>query len=602
VEAMMKLRQKLFIAFVILIIIPLFLLGSITFFVSFNVIQKKYSEQTELTLKALGQNIEYVLTDMNNLSDSWIGNYYLQNILNRTTRESENLTMEDPLKIVLDERSFRSVLLHHPAISYAQMYDSTGKIIPLYSGKLIPMSYEQFQEHPIYKEVKEKDGLPVWIAPFEYPEITGTEPVLTQIRVVNDLFTLKDKGILMIQVKLSGLEKLFHPVRINQSDQNNRFLIVNPNDQIFYDSYSQIEGEYFESLLPVDSADKQTNYRSLRDQFQNRESIISIYNISDMKWKLVSIASWDSLSKEMELVKNWAIGISIFSLISALMFNLLFVNRTAKSIIRIVRLMRRVEQGELSVRAPEKGSDETLLLAKGFNSLVGTTKDLLDEVKLEQERKNTAEMMLLQAQIKPHFLFNTLESINVLAVQNEGKKVSQMVYRLGNILRISIQEKEEISIKQEIEHLKNYLEIQKYRFEDLFEFDLQVPESIIEHTIMKITLQPLVENSIQHGFDGIDRKGFIRVWAEEDSHQVIFWIEDNGVGISPSMLSRFQYQTDSCFFDEEQSRSMERKGLGVKNVADRIRIHYGAGYGLYICSELDKGTLIKCVIPKKQIG
>jgi two-component system sensor histidine kinase YesM len=233
---------------------------------------------------------------------------------------------------------------------------------------------------------------------------------------------------------------------------------------------------------------------------------------------------------------------------------------------------------------------------------MGKTSRLLDEIKKEQYHKNQAEMMVLQAQIKPHFLFNTLESINILAIQNEGKKVSQMVYRLGNILRISIQDKEEISVKQEIDHLRNYLEIQKYRFDDLFDFEITVDELFMDYKMLKITLQPLVENSIQHGFEGIDYKGFISVRAEENSNYLIFWIEDNGIGITNEILSRFQYKTDDKFFEQTTDIHGERRGLGVKNVADRIRIHYGASSGIYICSEVNKGTRIKCVIPKYKSG
>ncbi|MGV2788377.1 sensor histidine kinase, partial [Clostridium perfringens] len=128
--------------------------------------------------------------------------------------------------------------------------------------------------------------------------------------------------------------------------------------------------------------------------------------------------------------------------------------------------------------------------------------NLFAQIKKEQRQKTDAEMRVLQAQIKPHFLFNTLVSINVLAVQNEGRKVSEMVYRLASILRISIQEKEEITLDEEIKHLQSYLEIQKFRFEELFEYEIDVPKELMHSRILKLTLQPLGENSIQHGFEG----------------------------------------------------------------------------------------------------
>jgi sensor histidine kinase YesM len=284
----------------------------------------------------------------------------------------------------------------------------------------------------------------------------------------------------------------------------------------------------------------------------------------------------------------------------ALIFNLMFVRRTVTFIVRVVKAMRKVERGDLSTRIKVVGKDETTTLARGFNSLVTRVSELLEDVKQEQRRKRKAEMMLLQAQIKPHFLFNALESINILAVQNEGRKVSKMVLRLAKILRISIQQKEEITIEQELEHLTSYLEIQKYRFEELFEYTIDVPKPLLSNPILKLTLQPLVENSIQHGFDGIDYMGQIHVRAREEGSNIALYIEDNGIGITQQQLALFATSGMTSLQEmyEETPETGERRGLGVSNVADRLRIHYGNGYGLILCSASGQGTVIKCLIPK----
>jgi sensor histidine kinase YesM len=237
-------------------------------------------------------------------------------------------------------------------------------------------------------------------------------------------------------------------------------------------------------------------------------------------------------------------------------------------------------------------------LARGFNSLVARIDELLIEGKLQQNRQNKAELMLLQAQIKPHFLFNTLESINILAIQNQGAKVSEMVYRLGNMLRISIYDKEEIKIRLELEHLQSYLEIQKFRFEDSFQYEIQIPEQLLDYSILKLTLQPLVENSIQHGFEGIEYMGKIRIYAQEEKDNIALYIEDNGIGLTNEQLASFQYSLELNRSYQNDVINGERRGLGLRNVADRIRIEYGSHYGIYICSQQNQGTTIKCIIPK----
>jgi len=143
------------------------------------------------------------------------------------------------------------------------------------------------------------------------------------------------------------------------------------------------------------------------------------------------------------------------------------------------------------------------------------------------------------------------------------------------------------------------LEIQEFRFEDSFRYEIDVPEHLLEYSIQKLTLQPFVENCIQHGFEGIEYIGLIRIYAEEERDGIAFYIADNGIGLSNEQLARFHYslETDRSFDSRDAIRG-ERRGLGLGNVADRIRIGYGKDYGVYICSHPDSGTTIKCVIPK----
>jgi two-component system sensor histidine kinase YesM len=594
----MKLQVKLFYAFMLFIIIPLILLGTVTYMISSKMIEVKHGQQTELTLQAISQSVEFKIAEIDRLTESWIGNYYLQNLISSPFSEP----IDDPLKLLADEQNFRRILVTHPSIQQALLYQLNGKIIQLQKrDDFKPMSFDRFKELNIYKQVIQKDGLPVWMAPYEYPHLTGSDSVFTQIRVVNDLNTLEDKAILMVQIKNFEFQKLFQNFRSTSTGEQPQFLLINRSGKISFDHLNQFAGANLFDLLDT-SVDLAYGYQSFRTDFQGEKSIVSIYPLAGQEWSIVSITSWSSVTKEMMQIVKWVAGIGLFSLISAMMFNLFFVNRIAKSIIRIVRVMRQVEDGNLGIRVPERGSDETYLLARGFNSLVKRISTLIHTVKKEQERKTRAELMLLQAQIKPHFLFNTLESINALAIQNEGKKVSQMVYRLGSILRISIQSKEEITIIEEIDHLRNYLEIQHFRFGDMFSYEIAVPEKLWNCSILKLTLQPLVENSIQHGFEGLVRTGHIRVSAEEDEHCIYFFIEDNGMGMQPMTLAKFQYKTlDEDDYTKDQLNS-ERRGLGVSNVADRIRIHFGPQYGLFISSSPGVGTTIKCVIPKVRPG
>ncbi len=598
---MMNLRLKLFTAFITLIIIPLVLVGVITYFVTFDLIEKRYSQQAEFSLKAISQNIQFVFSEMDKVTENGIAGNVVQTAIGAVNSRELDLSDAKQLKLNENQRNFRVNLFSHPTISFAFAYNLKDATIASIFTKenFTALPFARFKREPLYQEVVELNGAPKWVGPYEYKEITGTDPVFTQIRMVKELTTMKNIGVLITQIKNWEIERIFNDFRYSKNLEDTRFFLVNEDGLILYDTQESYNGENINQYLGKPMKFN-SSYQSYRDDFNQHESVVSMNKLKDQQWYLVSTTSWNSLSQDMGIFLKWVVGILFISLLAAFLFFWLFMNRITKSIIRIVRFMRRVENGDLSARVDEEGNDELYLLSKGFNSLIFQVNNLLEEVKKEQKHKAQAELRVLQAQIKPHFLFNTLESINVLAIQNEGRKVSQMVYRLGNILRISIQDKEEIMISQEIEHLRSYLEIQKFRFDELFNFDIQMPREVLNSMILKLTLQPLVENSIQHGFEGITHQGFLQVTGHVDGEDIVITIQDNGIGISNRQLRKFQYlKNDDILIQEGQDVVMnERRGLGLRSVADRIRIQYGYRYGVYICSEENQGTTIRVRIPK----
>ncbi|WP_151734310.1 cache domain-containing sensor histidine kinase ['Paenibacillus yunnanensis' Narsing Rao et al. 2020] len=602
----MNLRYKLFTAFLGLIIIPLFILGMIMFFVTYNSIEKKYSQQSEYSLKAISYSISGVFKDMDNVTDNGIATSVFHMALSADDPSKQDLTDAEQLSLNNSQRNFRSLLYNHPSISYAFLYNFGGtgnsQVVSIFNKEdFRPLPYDTFKGSKLYQEVMELNGVPKWVAPHEYPELTGTEPVFTQIRLIKELSYFQNIGILVVQVKNWEFESIFRNLKIGGSDQKVSFMLVNDDGMIMFDPDQKLDGQNFHDFTTRNIAFGE-GFQSHRTQFNGQKSILSVYHLKDYPWSLVSVTSWDSLSREVTVFARWFVIVILLCLLAAVIFNLFFMNRIAGTIAVIVRFMRRVEDGDLTSRVEEKGNDELTLLARGVNDLMDKINGLFNRVHLEQRRKNQAEMRVLQAQIKPHFLFNTLESINVLAVQNEGRKVSEMVYRLAGILRISIQDRDEITLEEEITHLRNYLDIQKFRFEDVFDYNIEVPDELLGCGILKLTLQPLVENSIQHGFEGIGYTGRIKVSVREQRGNLLLRVEDNGLGMSPAQLSMFQYMAgeaaEPALEAGQQPIHQERRGLGLRSVADRIRIEYGQRYGIFICSAPGMGTVIQCVIPK----
>lgn len=604
----MNLRIKLFTAFLGLVIIPLFILGIITFWVTFRSIETKYSQQAEYSLKAIGYSIKSALHEMDNVTDNGIAKGVFQDALVAKDPDSQDLTATTQLELNANQRNFRSLLYSHPAIDYAFLYNLHGgersNVIAIFNKENFQtLPYEKFKEHPLYNEVMALNGMPKWIGPHEYPELTGSDSVFTQIRLIKKLSNLERVGVLVVQIKNWEFEKIFQNLNLGSSLQDTRFMLVNDQGLILYDYQAELDGrqigEYVSRKWRFPAS-----YHSFKGKFDGQESVISIYKLQDYPWSLVSVTSWSYLSREVTTFAKWFVAIICVCVLTAMLFNVLFMNRITGTIGVIVRFMRKVESGDLQARVDEKGDDELLLLQKGFNNQMAKINELFEQVKREQLQKANAELRVLQAQIKPHFLFNTLESINVLAVQNEGRKVSEMVVRLASILRISIQGREEIRLSQEIEHLRNYLEIQKFRFDDLFDYEINIPDEMLNCRVLKLTLQPLVENSIQHGFEGIAYKGRITVTGSMEQDRILLKVEDNGIGMTSEQLATIQYADLGGPACETVTPypSHERRGLGLRSVYDRLRFKYGRKYGLFICSQPGHGTIIQCVIPKYGAG
>jgi two-component system, sensor histidine kinase YesM len=597
----MSLYKKILMAFLIFIILPLLILGWISYTLSQNLIESKYNQQTELTLKAVGRNIRYVLKEANYFSD-----YYsiikpdISAIFKDLNTYSSNSRKEILPNYETEIR--RSLLTYSPILSVA-LYSNTGVTATASNSSSKFISYDQLKASPVFDEVKKLNGIPKWIGPKEHKELQLDDNYFYQIRVIRELYSTEEIGISIAQLQLMELENTFN---LYNSDtlKSHRFLIMNKNGTIIFDNRNQqLLGQNLLYKI-TENVEANSSFYSQKVTFQNAKNIISFYplaleDLGASDWIVVSVTPWNYVTGQIQTIMLWISVILFLILSSALIFNFAFVTRIIRFILLIVNSMRKVERGDLSTRVIVHAKDETTILALGFNSLVARINELLEEVKLQQNRKNKAELMLLQAQIKPHFLFNTLESINALAIQNQGAKVSQMVYRLGNMLRVSIYEKEEITIRHELDHLQSYLEIQEFRFEDSFQYAIQISEHLLDYSILKLTLQPFVENCIQHGFEGIEYMGQIRIYMQEEHDNIALYIEDNGIGITNELLASFHYSLElNRSFESNDAIKGERRGLGLSNVADRIRIRYGNRYGIFICSQQNAGTTIKCILPK----
>ena len=241
---------------------------------------------------------------------------------------------------------------------------------------------------------------------------------------------------------------------------------------------------------------------------------------------------------------------------------------------------------------PVGGTREVRELSASFGHMVLRIQQLMTTVREEEINLRKTELKALQAQINPHFLYNTLDSIAWMCEQGRNADAVKMVHALARLFRISISRGHElIPIAKEIEHAESYLQIQKYRYKNQFTYSFDVDPECLDYYCNKITLQPIIENAINHGLDLLVDEGRIEVRVCQEKEDILFYIQDNGVGMTPEQIESIM-----------QHGPKDRTGIGIKNVNDRLKIYFGRNYGLHITSEPDVGTCVEIRMPKIREG
>lgn len=319
-----------------------------------------------------------------------------------------------------------------------------------------------------------------------------------------------------------------------------------------------------------------------------------IYTIRTRKgsgWRIVAVSFVDELIEDR--LKDCLLllaGLLLIVLAATIVSSVVLSRYISRPIHSLNKAMGEFEaNAEGFSYEPVYGSLEVTSLSNAFGHLVIRIQELMNKVRNEEIVLRKTELRALQAQINPHFLYNTLDSIAWMCEEGRTKDAVEMVNALARLFRISISKGHElIPVEKEVEHAKSYLQIQKFRYKNQFQYSFEVQESCLGYYCNKITLQPIIENAIYHGLNRMIDEGFIEIRIFEDGDDVVFTVEDNGVGMTKE-------QCESILHKEVKGQT---GGIGIKNVNDRVKIYFGEQYGMKIESELDEGTKVSIRMPK----
>lgn len=464
------------------------------------------------------------------------------------------------------------------------VYDTKGNLM-LCAGDELTLKQERIRDLSFDAELYAQGGDYIVSSPHVETLFEDKYPWVVTMAVLRESRLFGGSVYIAMDVRFSEIAQYLDKAGVGR---HGYCYVMDTQGNIVYHPQQQL---LFAGLKTEDT----TGIRDLPDGIHSEKNVMyTLQTTSDSRWRVVGINFTDELAVEKRTQRINGILISLLccAVIAALTL-VLFSRIINAPVHRLIRSMQAFEKqaDAVSIVPSDERVAELQELSDSFAHMARHIRNLMDKIRREETELRKTELRALQAQINPHFLYNTLDSILWMCEQGKNEEAVKMVSALAKLFRISISKgRELITIREELQHAKSYLVIQSFRYKNQFSYRFCVDESLLEYLCNKITLQPLIENAIYHGIDRMVDEGSITVTIKEapdNFNDILMLVEDNGVGMTEEQCRKI--------LQKERSDS---SGIGVKNVNDRLKIYFGETYGISIHSEPDIGTSVTIRIPK----
>jgi two-component system sensor histidine kinase YesM len=393
-------------------------------------------------------------------------------------------------------------------------------------------------------------------------------------------------GVLLVDMSFSGIEQVCRGVTLGEGGY---LYLIDGDGELIYHPRQQL---IYAGLLEENNR-AAAGYRdgSHRERFQGQARQVTVKTVGYTGWKLVGVApaaSWLTASPQLFL---FGLSLLLFAIFLMAFLNFRISARIADPIRRLEQSIKELESGREDVEIEEGGCYEVQHLSRSVRSMVSTMRHLMDDIIHQESQKRRSELEVLQSQINPHFLYNTLDSVIWMTESGQQDEAIQMVTSLARFFRISLSKgKSIIPLTDELDHAKHYMNIQQIRFKNRFTSRIQAGADTEGLYTLKLIVQPILENAIYHGMANAEDDGLIQVSAYREGDALIVDVADNGLGMRPEVAA-------SLLDEDRPEVRTSGSGIGVRNVHQRIRLTFGTEYGLTILSEPDEGTLVRIRLP-----
>lgn len=533
-----------------------------------EIMLKKVSSVSMQTLHSVSSNISSLLYTVNNYSKMILSNPSVQSALESANGYED---VENQRRVV---EFMESVMSSAAEITSLYIVDNMGN--RFYRDKL-PNHFQYFnpdKESEWWKKALENRGS-------SFIELNGgdafseraRDTFITSIRVINDLTTQLPIGAVLINVSEDLFIKAYSEIAKNYEMG---IIILDEKNRTVLSSSNEIEKLVRGFLLRTEKTD------SFSRLIKEDNMLYSGMTLENYNWKVISAIPYGEVKRESRIFMIVTFLIILIISLLILTGSVFIAGMISKPINILVGSMKNINSGSLEEVHFETSIHEFIRLRDGYNYMTGEIKSLVERAIEEEKIKRRAEMNILQAQIKPHFLYNTFDSISSLALMGRNDDVYKMMSALGRFYRVSLSKgKEIISLEEEIDTVRSYLEILKVRYSDIFKVEYSLDRTLAKQKIVKLVLQPFVENALYHGIKPKDEPGLIELKTWTEGKMVKILIRDDGVGMT----------------DQDLDNMNDPDGFGIRGTVERLKLYYGNDDVVSITSEKLKGTSVLLTIP-----
>ena len=555
----------------------------------------KYEEENLVNMEAY---LNSYLEEVDSIAKNVNYNYYLQDYLETVIKEEDDYVDSGIGKNMrsyeMSSQAFSDTLLSRADISSIMIFGKKKMLLnrSMYTYQKVALDYSKLDW---YAKAVAKPQDAIITGPNRHSFFDTDDEVISLSREVQSYENGTFRGVILINLNMNKITEICNSF---QEKQENFICIINDKGELVYEQQNGRERFAFdekENRQELNTALGKTKESCFRLNYRGEKYLVTRTDMKTTGWTLVSMVPYKSVMAETMAIS----GVMILAVAITLIVTLLLLNRILTGVVKplkkLEKYMVQVNPDNMDQRMEILTDDEIGHLSMKFNQMMDRIRNLKEQVIKEQEDKRKYELQALQAQINPHFLYNTLDSIIWMAETNDSNIVA-MTEALAKLFRISLNKgNEEISLERELEHVKNYLIIQSMRYADKFTYEISAEPGVERCRTIKLILQPIVENCIYHGIKKKRGTGKITIRAYRREQNLIIEVSDDGCGM-PEEICR------KILSDEIESENISGSGIGVKNVNERIQLRFGKKYGLSYSSEEGVGTTVTYVLPYNEGG